>query len=319
MAHDIEENRFASTKNEWHDRGLQNVKGLTIEQAVNQLFPDGEILAKVPMVGNVGDQYFEAENAFGIYRVGKNSYKFLGQVMDRFEIVQPLDDFARYESLVDTGMIELQTAGLLNNGRKMFITAKVKDSAREIVKNDKVDLYFTMAAGLCGNMTHRTFSVGTRTVCANTLALATREARLNGSMAYYRHTKGIHDKLNDYFDDLKASLINWDKTTEAYRHLANKPIKNDLELTDYIEEVFQVDRSKEVHAKTENKVRYVFNLFDTQKGSELVEANYWKAYNAVTQYLTHDHGNTEDSRLDSLMFGESAKVNQRALQLALNA
>jgi hypothetical protein len=44
-----------------------------------------------------------------------------------------------------------------------------------------------------------------------------------------------------------------------------------------------------------------------------VKGTVWSMYNAVTHYLTHERGRSEDSRINSLFFGDSATANSRAL------
>lgn len=43
---------------------------------------------------------------------------------------------------------------------------------------------------------------------------------------------------------------------------------------------------------------------------------YWGAYNAITEYLNYFRG-TQDNRLGSLWFGDSCRVNKKALDVAL--
>jgi hypothetical protein len=56
-----------------------------------------------------------------------------------------------------------------------------------------------------------------------------------------------------------------------------------------------------------------------------VKGTMWGAYNSITQYLTHDAGRLLDekegarARLESLYWGENAKRNEKALELALAA
>jgi hypothetical protein len=62
--------------------------------------------------------------------------------------------------------------------------------------------------------------------------------------------------------------------------------------------------------------------FEAGRGAqELPEVSrggtWWRAYNAVTEHLTYDRGRAEDSRLNSLWFGELVRINGRALQTAL--
>ena len=56
-----------------------------------------------------------------------------------------------------------------------------------------------------------------------------------------------------------------------------------------------------------------------------VRGTYWGAYNAVTEYLSHDAGRSRDpvesarQRLEALWFGKGAETADRAHQLALAA
>jgi hypothetical protein len=64
---------------------------------------------------------------------------------------------------------------------------------------------------------------------------------------------------------------------------------------------------------------HVVGNFEAGRGSDLAAARgtWWAAYNAVTEYLSHARGRTEDGRLNSLWYGEGAQLNARALQNAL--
>ncbi len=70
-----------------------------------------------------------------------------------------------------------------------------------------------------------------------------------------------------------------------------------------------------------NLLDAILGNFEAGKGSEIKEGRgtYWNAYNAITEHLTHAAGRTEENRLSSVWFGDSAKVNELALQTAVNA
>jgi phage/plasmid-like protein (TIGR03299 family) len=53
------------------------------------------------------------------------------------------------------------------------------------------------------------------------------------------------------------------------------------------------------------------------KESLSTKGTWWNAYNAVTEFLTHERGKSADGRLNSLWFGDSARLSQSALQSAL--
>ena len=45
--------------------------------------------------------------------------------------------------------------------------------------------------------------------------------------------------------------------------------------------------------------------------------NYWGAYNAVNEYLNYFRGKTQDNTLNSLWFGDSGRINNKALNIAM--
>lgn len=289
---------------------LKDISGMSIPEAIEAVHP--WLLVKVPLQGILPDgEVLEAPETYGIYRTDN---KYLGHVGERQEIVQPINDFMRYQEAIDGGVIRLTRAGTISNGRSLIIQAEFCGHETEIGRGDSVKHGLTMYTGLAGNKTKGFSSFGGRLCCSNQLAWLKSQEGLR-----LKHTKGIHDKLDNFFDCIVKEGESFQASIEAYRSIARKPIKSEKQIQTYVDAVFEVDRTEEVSTKLDNKVRYVTSLFDTQIGGELVEASYWKAYNAVTQYLTHDHGHNEDNRLDSLLFGESARVSQRALSLALNA
>jgi len=58
-------------------------------------------------------------------------------------------------------------------------------------------------------------------------------------------------------------------------------------------------------------------LMEKGRGSEMAGNTYWGAYNAVTEYLSYFRGKTQDNRLSSLWYGDSARVNRQALDAAI--
>jgi hypothetical protein len=61
-------------------------------------------------------------------------------------------------------------------------------------------------------------------------------------------------------------------------------------------------------------------LFEEGIGNDIdgVAGSLWAAYNAVTEFTTHHRGHSANSRLNSLWFGDSKKVNERALKAAMD-
>jgi hypothetical protein len=138
----------------------------------------------------------------------------------------------------------------------------------------------------------------------------------------FKHTKNIRDRIDAAQATIAQTLAQFERNVEAYQSLAAKKVTRQA-MTSYVRRVFipeQKDLDNEVSGKLEAKVQTVIDLLDNQRGMELVPAirgTAWQAYNAVSEYLTHDYGHTDDSRLNAQWFGASAKDNSRALNMAL--
>jgi len=69
--------------------------------------------------------------------------------------------------------------------------------------------------------------------------------------------------------------------------------------------------------KQEKIVPGVVSLFEAGRGSRVAGRNYWGAYNAVNEYLNYFRGKTQDNTLNSLWFGDSNRINKKALNTAM--
>lgn len=59
-------------------------------------------------------------------------------------------------------------------------------------------------------------------------------------------------------------------------------------------------------------------LFENGRGNEqpAVRGTWWAAYNAVTEFVTHHRGRTDEARLQAT-FSDAGEINRRALTTAL--
>jgi hypothetical protein len=62
----------------------------------------------------------------------------------------------------------------------------------------------------------------------------------------------------------------------------------------------------------------VMDLFESSAPNQLpgVRGTLWAAYNAVTEYVSHSRGRSDENRVKALMHGDGSKINARALEAA---
>ena len=112
-----------------------------------------------------------------LYR--SDSLEPLSVVSNRYKVVQPKDVLHFYKDLVSAGGFELETAGVLKGGRKLWALAKTGQEAR-IKGNDRIKAYLLLATSCDGTLCTTAQFTSVRVVCNNTLQLATRDS--NGAV-----------------------------------------------------------------------------------------------------------------------------------------
>lgn len=316
MAHQIESDKFfAVGEKAWHDVGKTLPAGteLTCEQA-HELTGSHAMLPLDCYAGIEGN-YTQAE---GFKCITRDDGKVLSVMTERFNIYQPVDFWGDFEPFVATGLATIETGGVLNEGKRQFGTLKIKDAVREVLKGDEIRAYLLGLTAFDGSSSSTWRFCGTRPVCGNTLAMALNESACN--LHTVRHTVNMRQKIEDAKESILGVLSGLDKAVEAYRHLAATKMQR-KEQVNYVCSVFDFNpEAKDNSTKATNKVQSVIDLLEDQRGLELVPAmrgTAWQAYNAVTDYLSHDYGHNPESRISSTYFGEAGNLNRKALSLAM--
>lgn len=257
----------------------------------------------------------------------------LGTVGDDFCPLQNADAFGWFEPLVAEGTLELETAGALREGRRVWIMARLAGvDPAEIVGSDVVEPFVLMAHGHEGSLALRLGFNAVRTVCANTLAAALDDG---DGLLCIRHTAGMSDALERARRVVARQIEIFRDSAAAWRHLASRTC-DDAAFTAYALRVFaqvrgEGERAEETGpgAQTGRRLlEQVRPLFETGAGNDAagVRGTWWAAYNAITEWLTHARGSAQgtereraERRFDSLHLGPGRKLGQRALLLALDA
>lgn len=323
MAHEIEGNKaFYTIQPAWHGLGTVLNTAPSIEEAWKLAYPHTLFKMDLDAVMTDDDGIEHKMRLNNSKVIVRDDGLELATVGSDFELIQPYETLNFYRDLMDTGLIELEAGGSLRGGRIMWVTGKIKGSSADIVRGDQVDNYVLFANGFDGAMRACISQTPVRVVCMNTLRSAIGE---KGGRAdhKFKHTKNVRHRIDSAKQAIKGALTQFEKDTEAYRYLAQKKV-TPIQMITYVKEVFltgeELSGEQEVSNKKGAIVQSVIDLIDDQRGLELVPAirgTAWQAYNAVTEYVTHNHGRSVDTRLDGQWFGESAKLNQRALDIAM--
>ena len=241
----------------------------------------------------------------------------LGTVGPRYTPLQNSDAFNFFKPFLETQQAALHTAGSLDEGRRVWILAKLNLGNSEIVKGDEVAKYVMLSNSHDGTLAVRVGFTPVRVVCANTLAMAHSDDA--SKLIRIRHSSQVKVNLEKIREVMDLANQQFEATAEQYRDLAKRHI-NQSDLKKYIKTVLRIEEQDDaMSTRSKNIIADIVERFEAGKGNNLtgVRGTYWAAYNSVTEWLNYERGHNGDTRMSSLWFGDSATISKRALAAAV--
>jgi phage/plasmid-like protein (TIGR03299 family) len=241
----------------------------------------------------------------------------LSVVGSRYKVVQPREVLEFYRDLTDVSGFELETAGVLKQGRKFWALARTGKSTR-LKGCDEVNGYLLLATSCDGTLATTATPTTIRVVCNNTLSIA-----LNGAV------NAVKVPHNTSFDpqavkrQLGVAVTQWDAFMYRMKTLCERKVKAHESMNYFLRVLCQPEgeRDPSLGLINERALKRVQELYEGKgRGAELASAQgtAWGLLNAVTEYVDHERrARNPEYRLDSAWFGQGASLKQRALDQAL--
>jgi phage/plasmid-like protein (TIGR03299 family) len=300
MAHRIEEFTdgtaafFSAREVAWHKLGTVTEGALTAEEALKTAQLDWEVLKSadpvstmVPMFDNSAMEQESMEeitfpDKFMTYRYHPktNKAEALGVVGNRYTPVQNLQAFSFLNAVADESGAVFETAGSIDNGRKVFMTMKMPEGL-QVGGIDAIDMYLMAWNTHDGSSSFNVLVTPIRVVCQNTLTAAIGSAKSTFTL---RHTPRVDSKIQAARETLK---LTW-KYTESFEQMANNLLgqkMTDKEFYSLVEAVFPIDDPESPRAVTmAETARGTLNGLWKAPTQANIAGTKWAAYNAFTEY-----------------------------------
>lgn len=156
----------------WHGLGSQLAPNQPLEVWAQQAGMDWSIEASEVrfITGNTGlgsIHTFPEQKV--LYR--SDTKAPLSVVSSRYQVVQPAEILEFYRDLTEVGGFELETAGVLKEGKKLWALARTGQSVA-LKGKDQVNGYLLLATACDGTLATTAQFTSVRVVCNNTLAIA---------------------------------------------------------------------------------------------------------------------------------------------------
>ncbi|PLR64531.1 hypothetical protein QCBJ_04225 [Pseudomonas sp. QC2] len=318
MAHQIEHMAYTGTT-PWHGLGsrLTEKQPLEVwqrEAGMDWKIQESPVHFKSDAIGHMGSIHSFPEQKV-LFR--SDTKAPLSVVSQRYQVVQPREVLEFYRDLSERSGYELETAGVLKGGRKLWALARTGQSTA-LKGNDVVNGYLLLATSCDGTLATTATPTTIRVVCNNTLTIA-----INGASQAIKVPHSTRFDPRTVKQQLGITVSQWDDFMYRMRTLAARPVK-DHEAKAYLRSVLceaQTGKTEHTGLSNERALNKVLSMYEGHgRGADLEAAKgtAWGLLNSVTEYVDHERrARSNEYRMDTAWFGQGAVIKQRALDAAL--
>lgn len=242
----------------------------------------------------------------------------LAVVSARYQVVQPAEVLEFYRDLTEVGGFELETAGVLKEGRKFWALAKTGQTGM-LKGKDVVNGYLLLATAADGTLATTASFVSVRVVCNNTLQIALRDGTGTVKVSHRSQFDAQAVKRQ-----LGLVVSNWDAFMARTKAMAERKVTDSAAEAFFRRVLTYPTTNPADHAAlafNERAIKVVGELYAGRgKGAQLPSASgtAWGLLNSITEFVDHSRrARSEDNRRDSAWFGAGAAIKQKAWDEAL--
>ena len=315
MAHMVETMAYAGEL-PWHGLGTKVSENISVDDMMKEAGLDWEV-QKVPAYAELNGEKIHSGHDM-LIRTSDNTA--LDMVSGNWNPVQNAEAFDFFREFVEAGDMEMHTAGSLQDGKRVWCLAKVKDDFT-IGGKDLVESYMLLTnPHMYGRAVDIRFTP-IRVVCNNTLTLSLgQKGDYQVSMSHKKafdaqeakSLLGIAKEKMSQYEEM-ANFLNvkrWTDTTLKQYFATVFPNTNPNAKTKTFD-VVDFDKYASKNAKR------ALEVMPLQPGAEMGKGSFWQAYNAVTYLTDHELGRSADSRLASAWYGLNKVKKVKALETAI--
>lgn len=240
----------------------------------------------------------------------------LSLVSNDYVVLQNTKAFGFFDAVVSAGLADYETAGSLNDGKKIWILAKVRKEVT-VGKNDVLRRYVLLCNGHDGNTGILIQPTHIRVVCQNTLMASLATGMVH--RIYHRgDLKQQLDQAQEIIGFTEKRFVEMETTFLGYKNFQPTPEQRAEYLRILIPDVGQEasDRLKLMVAAERDQV---LKLLEDGKSNDIAgfdRGTLWALYNAAVEYADWYMGKRAKDVGNFQLFGRGAAFKLRALDLA---
>lgn len=243
--------------------------------------------------------------------------KILGVVSDRYRVVQNSEAFAFTDALLGEG-VKYETAGSLQEGKKIWLLAKLPD--KYIIEGEQIEPYLVFSSSHDGSGAIKVAMTPVRVVCQNTLNIALSTAKRIWSTV---HVGDLATKMDEAHNTLLLAEKYMGRLGTEFSRLSKIKL-TDSKVMEYIEMLLPMDdQPTDTHRKNIARIREDLKMryFDAPDLKHIGK-NAYRFINAVSDFATHAKPLRETASYRENVFARTIEGNpliDKAYELVLSA
>jgi phage/plasmid-like protein (TIGR03299 family) len=333
MAHQFSSGVFCYNKPAWHRLGVVVDGTLSAREAFRMAKADFHISGRP--VFDADMQPIAGYQAITRIDTGRT----LSVMTETYTPIQNDSLIRIAEALRDD--INIDAVCVLSDGRKVTFTAKIRGAEGDVVPGDPVQQYLVGCTSHDGSIPFQLLFSPIRVVCQNTLSAALGVAsnqRHRNNAIRIRHTKNAESliaRLPELVDVRRRQFIGG---LDELRHMAATPCTK-AQFRQYISTVFADQLQGTINDLRGDKSTARPRVLEDFPGWSSMQRKFngeaigielpasrgtaWCAYQAVTEYISHESGRAKDpneaarQRLEALYWGKASEMITSAHSFAL--
>ena len=221
--------------------------------------------------------------------VRQDTKAVLGLATDKIKVIQNHEAFALFDRLLERGQIEIETAGVLGAGERVWCLFKHSAATAEPIKGDRVQGYLFAIFGHDAETSLQGMFTATRAVCENTVQIALGN---KGRVFSIPHVGNVARELALAERLLDTATAAMEKAGETFASMARRAM-SPAEVVSFIESVFPAADDGSISTQLATRRDHVAELMISGRGADLAKSetdgrpNAWSCLNAVTEYVDH--------------------------------
>ena len=332
MAHQFSSGVFCYNKPAWHRLGVVVDGTLSAQEAFRMANADFQVAGRP--VFDADMQLIPGYQAITRMDTGRT----LSVMTETYTPIQNQALIRIAEALHED--INMDAVCVLAHGKRVTFTARIIGAEGDVLPGDPVQQYLIGCTSHDGSIPFQLLFSPVRVVCQNTLSaalgIASAQRQRNGSISI-RHTKNADHlirRLPELVDMRRRQFLGG---LEELKQMAATPCSMS-QFRHYISQVFVEQLSGTVNEvrgdKGSSRKKVLDDLpswpalrrkFEGEAiGSNIRQFNgtVWSAYQAVTEYITHEAGRSKNPdeatrmRLESLYWGKGSEILHKAHAIA---